>query len=301
MKLSRAVSGFLLSLAADGYSENTIDLYSWALKILIECLGDPNLAKISSKDMQSFMAWVQDGYRPQNKLAPASIENIWIAIRSFFNWATEELNIVRPDTKIKRPKYRPREIIPFSEDDIRSLLQELKKPGRTHRHRNRAIILALLDTGVRVSELTRIRIADASLDTGAVRIHPYGTGRKTEPRTVYLGSSARKAVWLYLAARADTFDTDPLFLTAQNQMMNRNTIRVMVGRLGDSAGVPHTHPHRFRHTFGIQFLRNGGDVFSLQILLGHSTLEMSKTYAKLAEMDTMRIHQVASPVDRWRL
>jgi integrase/recombinase XerD len=66
-------------------------------------------------------------------------------------------------------------------------------------------------------------------------------------------------------------------------------------------GDPNLHPHRFRHTFAIQFLRNGGNIFALQQLLGHSSLEMVKHYAQLAEMDLENAATHSSPADNWRL
>ena len=83
--------------------------------------------------------------------------------------------------------------------------------------------------------------------------------------------------------------------------MNKNALRLLMAHLGNKAGVKKCHPHRFRHTFAITYLRSGGDVFTLQSLLGHSTLDMVQHYARIAEIDVQEAHRRASPADNWRL
>ena len=83
--------------------------------------------------------------------------------------------------------------------------------------------------------------------------------------------------------------------------MNRDSLRQVIHSLGEKAGGKKVYPHWFRHTFSISYLHAGGDLFTLQALLGHSTLEMEQTYARVAEIDIQQAHWRASPADNWRL
>ena len=83
--------------------------------------------------------------------------------------------------------------------------------------------------------------------------------------------------------------------------MNRDQLLNALRALGRLAGISGVNVHRFRHTFAVNYLRNGGDPWSLQMMLGHSTMEMVKTYLALAQADLEKNHQIASPVDNWRL
>jgi len=83
--------------------------------------------------------------------------------------------------------------------------------------------------------------------------------------------------------------------------LNRSRLQKILESIGNRAGVQNVHPHRFRHTFAIQYLRNGGDPYSLQALLGHSSLDMVKNYLRIAQIDIDTAHRRASPVDNWRL
>jgi integrase/recombinase XerD len=78
-------------------------------------------------------------------------------------------------------------------------------------------------------------------------------------------------------------------------------LQKILRKIGNRGGVSNVHPHRFRHTFAIQYLRNSGDPYTLQALLGHSSLDMVKNYLRIAQIDIDTAHRRASPVDNWRL
>jgi integrase/recombinase XerD len=260
------------------------------------------------------MVWLREDYKPRTgrPLTPSSRENAWKAFRSFFNFATEDLGFKkRPDKKLKRPRYKPPAIIPFTKEDLQQLLNATEKTviANTERRvsfrmdrptaaRDRAIVLILLDTGLRVSELARLNIENVDLETGEVIILPYGSGQKTRPRSIFMGRKARVALYRYLSEREDAHSEESLFLSQTGRPMNRDSIRLMLRRLGERAGVSNVYAHRFRHTFAIQYLRNEGDVFTLQRILGHSTLDMVKRYIAVATVDVKNAHRKASPADR---
>ena len=315
MKLSEAIKGFTIWAYAEGYSPLTVAAYQSSLGLLVTFLENKNIEEITETDLRSFFGYIRNTYisKTGKELSTASHHRYWKSIRALFKWAETELSIGRPDLVIRMPRHNNKEIVPFSEDDIKKLIaacdysapihKEDKKTYQFKRHtaiRDKAIILVLLDTGVRVGELTRLRIKDVNLENGAIQVLPYRIG-KTKPRVVIIGKLARKMLWKYLNDRGECKPDDPLFINATEKGSSRYSIRALLDKLGNRAGVPEVHPHRFRHTFAIEYLRNGGDVFTLQRFLGHSTLEMVKKYLTLAQTDAANAHRRASPVDNLKL
>ncbi len=99
---------------------------------------------------------------------------------------------------------------------------------------------------------------------------------------------------------AEELDT-PLFLGKFQRPFTRDALRQVIKGLGEKAGVKKCHPHRFRHTFAITYLRSGGDIFTLKLLLGHGSLDMVEHYARIADVDVEQAQRKASPADNWRL
>jgi integrase/recombinase XerD len=158
--------------------------------------------------------------------------------------------------------------------------------------RNRALLLVLLDTGVRLGELTRLRVRDVDLEKPSITVRPYRSSKKSRPRVIPLGKAAVKTLWKYIAEEVRE-EEDLLF------SLSASGVQSMLKRLGERTGVENVHPHRFRHTFAIEFLRNQGDIYTLKYILGHSTLEMVEHYLHIASMDKLEAHKRASPVDHW--
>jgi len=116
-----------------------------------------------------------------------------------------------------------------------------------------------------------------------------------------VGSRTLEAIRRYLAERKDVLLAAPLFPSkATGEMLHRNAIKQLLTRIGKRAGVAGVHAHRFRHTYAINYLRNGGNAVMLQDLLGHTDMTMTRLYVHLAEQDFDAARE-QSPVDAWML
>lgn len=314
MHLTEATKGFEIYMLAAGRSPHTVQLHKYTIRRLAEYLNDPDVTAITTADLQAFLAYWGQSH------ASSSVRRFWTGIRSFFRWAASEFNILNPSLAIPAPKSANRVIHPLTHEEISKLLDACSRtaPANTqHRRsftmprstakRDRALILLLLDTGIRISEAARLTLGDVDLDNGEIIIRPYGSGEKSRARVLPIGNRTRRALWHYIASRTDTKeDPDPdslsLFVDkTEDHALDRHGLRQLLNRLGERASVPNVHPHRFRHTFAIEYLRNNGDVFTLQRILGHRTLTMVERYLEIAQADVKTAHRRASPVDRWRL
>jgi integrase/recombinase XerD len=320
MNLSTALNGFFLSLKAEGYSDATIDLYRFMLTTLSNFLGNREVEEISATDLTRFFVYLRTDYaeiKNEGKpLAGSTLQNHWKAIRCFFRWAEDELGLkARPDIKLKLPPNNPRAVMPLTEEEVKALIESAEysreaqtngrsafRMKRTTAERDTALIILLLDTGIRAGEAGRLNIKDIDLESGETYIEPYGSSRrKTKSRVIPLGKSSRRAMWRYLSTRNDASQEDPLFQTMAGKRLKVNAIRLLLTDLGEKAGVKNCHPHRLRHTFAVEYLRNDGDIFTLQMILGHSSLDMVRHYLQLAKEDAKNAHRRASPADKWKL
>jgi integrase/recombinase XerD len=289
MKMHDAISGFHLFLITDNYSPVTAKYYKALLERISTHFNNPDIEDITTANLREYLSVVK------TRSSGSTAQVHWKVIRSFYNWAEEELEIQRPDKDLAQPNFVAQKVMPLSHDDVTKLMKACKTK------RDKAIITVLLDTGLRVSEFARLNVGDADLETGLVIVRSWSTGKKSRSRPVRLGKNSRRILWTYLNSRKGFRKTDPLIATKDDKPMDASMIRHVIYRIAKVAGVSGVHPHKFRHTFAVEYLRNGGDIFSLQELLGHSSLVMVRHYLQLSQTDLEETHRRASPVDNWRL
>ena len=322
--LSKAIEGFFNFKLAEAVSLGTIAGYRHDLKHFIEHVGDQNVENLTADTAREFLGWLRTDYKPKrfdgstHPLSPKTLRNYWICLSSFFAWLNREFGYDDVMNKVPSPKTTRAPVEPFSREQLELLLkaaeysEEAKttdrrkfRMRRSTAKRDSAIILTLVDTGLRATELCSLRTGDADMKTGRIVVKHGVTGgaKGGKGRTVFLGKTARRAVWSYLVGREDQGDDPelPLFLGKFERPMNNSALLHLIKRLGVRTGIKKCHPHRFRHTFAITYLRSGGDVFTLQSLLGHSDLDMVRHYARVAEIDVATVHKRASPADNWHL
>jgi integrase/recombinase XerD len=321
MDISDAVQGYLFAYKAEGFSIATIENYERHLLVFCKYFPSRTIESISIEDLRSFFTFLRDEYRPEHpgrktiEFSQASHQFYWRALRSFYRWCEKELGIPNISMQLPRPHYKPPEIQPFTNEEVKALLRACSRQkfdymsrGKhiyvlpPNRLRDEAILSVLLDTGVRVGELTRITVGDVDFSTGEIVVQPFSTGLKTKARRVYMGNVTRSTLWKYIISRkrkrGEPRSDDRLFLTNDGREMNRFVVRDVLRRLAARSGVKNVHPHRFRHTAAVMYLRNGGDIFTLQRMLGHSSLNMVRYYLTLSDVDLQAKHRDVSPVDR---
>ena len=290
MPLSLAVEGWLLTCSARSFSPNTIDGYTRTLKKFAAFLQeDLPIRSITTKHIQGFLI--------AQPVSNTSKHDYYVGLSSLWTWALKEGLVDSHQVRdLIAPKIDTRQVEPFSENDIKLLIHEVSGPS-PYKLRLRAAMLLLLDTGLRASEICSLTIGDLHLKEGYAIV----MGKGNKERRVEFGPRTGQAVWRYIASRGALQSHDRFLISRTGKRLDRDELSKRLHAMGLKAGVAKCHPHRFRHTFAIMFLRNGGSSLALQRLLGHTTMEIVRRYVKLSEVDLQQAHRRASPVENLRL
>lgn len=268
---------FLRHLRAEGRAERTGVLYMQGVRFFarwLEAQGiAPTVAALTRDNIRSWLAELMETKRA------TTVKTRYRSLYRFCGWLVDEGELdAHPMTKLAPPTL-PAEPVPvLTDDELKALLKACN--GRTFEAaRDTAVLRLLLDCGLRVSELCALTVPSVDLDNGYALVR--GKGGKVRP--VYFSPRTVAAVDRYLRRRRGhrLAGSDALILS-QRGPMTPDGVRDMMHRIGDRAGVPGLHPHRFRHTWAHDYLLSGGQERDLKRLAGWSSDVMLERYGASA-------------------
>jgi integrase/recombinase XerD len=285
---------FLLYCRSKGLAERTLQTYFSAIDGLRAFLAGPGCVQPlpGTHELRSFVAHLLD-----QGLARTTISIRMRAIRAFCNFlAREGIVPSSPMAGVAVPKVPSRYPEVLTGAEAKKLVAAATA-GSWGSTRNRAMVLTVLDTGVRLGELIRLDLADVQLRELTIRVR---SGKGDRERYLFLGRCLFRAMRTWIEARGAFSQDGPLFMTRRGKRLERRNVQRILERLAARAGLDPTKvsPHKLRHTFATHYIMNGGDPFSLQRILGHSDIKTTMIYVNLAGVGLREAHAKASPVDR---
>lgn len=265
------------------------------------------LSEVTIEDAREYVASLQgkitkyEGHKfnhpiPNAEYSPQTIHSHVRKLREFSNWLRDEGYTKKPIfERLELPKLPQVKIDVLTPEEIQQILASIN-PATMIGARLVAMVLVMLDTGIRAGELVGMLLANVDWDRGVIRV--FGKGSKE--RFVPIGATAKQALLRYVQTyrpKPARDDINHVFLSVDGYPLSVNAVVHIMSRLAKASGVQRLHAHLLRHTSGVQYLINGGDTKSLQMYLGHASAEMTNHYEQLTTEHIMAQHRKFSPVD----
>ena len=302
---------YRLSLETANRSPKTL---SWYFPILRRFFGflkengnNTNPKEIGRFEVRAYIKHLQEAKRwankpgngeDQGKLSPSAVQGHVRAIKAFWGWLFNneytETNVLAKFPLPKVPKTILKTLTP---EQIKSFLNAIDRFTSTGT-RNYCITLLMIDTGMRISEVVSIRIAELDLNMCRVKI----TGKGQKEREVSIHKITRKELLRYIDSHRQQLcklESPYLFPARDGDHISITSMQLAIKRIGrraGSSGIKY-HAHLFRHTFATMFLAKGGDVMVLKDIMGHESILTTQKYVHLLPEDLQRQHWKYSPVE----
>ena len=287
--LTDAYELFILDCESRGFTPDTVRFYRDRFRLIQRwCAenGIDTLDKLTSLAIRQYLAGLQ-----RRGLSSHYVHSHARALRTFCNFLVrEELLDVSPFAKVKMPRLEKKVLAALTSEEVRAVVRACEY------ERDKALVLFLLDSGVRASELCALNVGDVD-GAGTVTVR-MGKGQKG--RLTYIGARTRKQLLRYFTLERDGKPEadEPLF-TAQRmgKRLTKNALFLLLKRLKQASGVKHCAPHAFRRTMAIYSLRNGMNIYLLARMLGHSDIHVLKQYLDIVQADVQTAAKQSGVVD----
>jgi len=294
MKTSEAVSYFLVHIEfVKKLSELTIKAYRQDLNLLLKTIERD--LYVSQIDKQILANCVTRFF--ELEYSKASVKRRIACYKSFFNWLEDEGHIVESPfhnlrLNIKLPSRLPKNL---STNELKKMMVTAKSEAYSGGLKQRTMYLALellLTTGVRISELTGIKVSDIFLEDNYIQID--GKGQR-ERQVFIVSDSIKKSLDQYLCLRANkTPLSSQLFVNSYGRPLTPQTFRLWISGLGKRSGLGRkVTPHMYRHSAATQLLEAGVDIRYVQRLLGHQSIATTQIYTSVTNLDLFNKVSVA--------
>ncbi|MGE5357091.1 MAG: site-specific tyrosine recombinase XerD [Deltaproteobacteria bacterium] len=283
MDWKSAINGFDSYMMLErSLSHNTIEAYTRDISRLAEfcSIFSPDLSplKIKLQDLRSFAAWINElgiSHRSQARIISG--------IRAFYKYLIME-DVINDDPSelLEAPKLGRKIPDVLSLEEIESMISVIDL-SHEQGHRNKAIIETLYACGVRVSELTGMKLSDYYPDIGFVRV----IGKNNKERIIPIGNDAIKSIELYIRTSRNQIkiqkgNEDYIFLNRRGKKLTRIMIFHIIKDLAKDAGIrKNVSPHIFRHSFATHLVEGGADLRVIQEMLGHESILTTEIYTHL--------------------
>lgn len=275
--LMQGFEQFIKIKTIDNLSEETIAYYNRCYKPLKEYYGEHNLCHSINEDV---FYGVLDHIKTSRKVSPITINTYIRGLRAIINFFIErkyiepfKMRLIKCEKPIKET---------YTEYEIEKLI---KKPDTNtcsfSEFRNWAIVCHLLGTGNRLKTIINLKTSDIDTDNAEIKLK---TVKNKKPYIIPMSTALKNVYVEYLKHRGGNVD-DYLFCTPYGTKLSRDSMISAIQTFNRSRGVDKTSIHLFRHTFAKNWVMNGGDIFRLQKILGHSSLEMVKEYVSMFSVD----------------
>jgi integrase/recombinase XerD len=264
-----------------GLSENSILNYSLDIKKLAHWL-DTNKIEVSPVDISEEILQ-QFIYEVAKKVNPRTQSRLISGLKGFFNYLIfEDYRKTNPLELIEAPKLGRKLPDTLAVEEIDAIIRAIDLSSKQG-ERNRAIIETLYGCGLRVSELTNLKISDLYFEEGFIKV----TGKGDKQRLVPIGPTTEKYISIYrkevrIHHNIHPAAMDTVFLNQHGRPLTRAMIFTIVKRLAEKAGIHKTiSPHTFRHSFATHLLENGADLRAIQQMLGHESITTTEIYTHI--------------------
>lgn len=276
------IGDFINYLAVErGLASNTLESYGRDLRQYYEYLQTKgkltSLREASRANVISYLLQMEKAGK-----SPATIARRLAALKSFYQFLVRESMVERdPTANLESPKLDRKLPKVLTVREVETLLRQ-PKTGTVNGLRDKAMLEVLYATGIRVSELVSLAVADVNLEMRYVRC----LGKGSKERLVPLGTIACQAVTEYLARGRPKIVKDPgersLFVNHHGRRMTRQGFWKIIKKYASEAGIKKSiTPHTLRHSFATHLLENGADVRAVQEMLGHADIATTQVYTHI--------------------